>query len=368
METQALTKSRLMPGLKQFRQEGCVSHLIFDPGTREVAIIDPRADQVEEYRAFISENGLKPVVIFETRLHSHHLSGSHLLEGLYRVPIAMSARTSCARASRKLSHGERVAVGRLELEVLETPGVSADSICLYLKLESGGLLFTGDTLLIGNGARIDIPGSEPARLWKSLHEVLAKLPEQTIVFPSHDVDEHLFSTLKIEKSRNPDWQLASVTEFEALKADERPRTDTEARKRLEYNASVAPAESRESHFGHVLPGASLKSDEQRMASISVEKYALKIRERATGTFFLDVREPEEFKTGHMPGATNIPLSELALHLGELRGYRRVYVSCQAGRRSTPAARTLDYLGLPDVVNVSGGFKAWTNAGLTVVTE
>jgi rhodanese-related sulfurtransferase len=114
-----------------------------------------------------------------------------------------------------------------------------------------------------------------------------------------------------------------------------------------------------------MPAPAVSGAARGVATINVEKYALKMKERAPGVHFLDVREPDEFRAGHMPGAVNYPLSELALHLEELARYKRIYVSCQAGRRSGPAARTLDYLGFPDVVNVSGGFKAWENAGLPV---
>jgi len=82
---------------------------------------------------------------------------------------------------------------------------------------------------------------------------------------------------------------------------------------------------------------------------------------------LDVREPNEFAAGHIPGAINIPLAELATRLDTLKNCKRIYVSCQTGRRSHPAARTLDYLGLPDVVNVSGGFKAWQSCELPIET-
>ena len=62
---------------------------------------------------------------------------------------------------------------------------------------------------------------------------------------------------------------------------------------------------------------------------------------------------------------NIPISELGLHLSELRRSKKIYISCLSGFRSAAASKTLSYVGLLDVVNVSGGFKAWANAGSPV---
>ena len=59
---------------------------------------------------------------------------------------------------------------------------------------------------------------------------------------------------------------------------------------------------------------------------------------------------------------NIPLSELGMHLGEISRHPRVYLSCLSGGRSGLATRTLGYVGLQNVVNVTGGFRAWKNAG------
>jgi glyoxylase-like metal-dependent hydrolase (beta-lactamase superfamily II)/rhodanese-related sulfurtransferase len=355
------SSSQHLPGLKQFRQEGCITHLIFDPKSREAMLVDPRVDLIEDYRSFIAENRLKPVMIIDTRLHWHHLSGTHLLASMYQVPIGMSARTHSARVTTKLGHGELLRLGGFVVKVLQTPGVGEDAICLLLD----NLLFTGDSLLIGTGARTDFPGSSPAHLWNSLQGVVASLPDSTVVCPGYDQEDRLFSLLKVEKSRNPDWAHSSEEAFLTAKAEEPQRGESEAKRRQEYNASSEPASTHESHFGNATAPTPSGSAGQRVASINVEKYALKVKEHDAGTCFLDVREPGEYRAGHMPGAINIPLSDLALHLETLSQFKRIYVSCQSGRRSTLAAKTLEYLRLPDVVNVSGGLTAWVNAGLKV---
>jgi rhodanese-related sulfurtransferase len=223
-------------------------------------------------------------------------------------------------------------------------------------------------LLIGQGARVDLPGGDPSALWDTLSRLAQVLPSSgadTVLFPAFDSNDLLFTTFAVERDRNPDLIIADRAAFLAAKSGERGRGDAEARRRLQYNALSHPVETHESHFGNASPGQD--SIGGGMASISVEKYALKVREHASGICFLDVREPNEFAAGHIPGAINIPLAELATRLDTLKNCKRIYVSCQTGRRSHPAARTLDYLGLPDVVNVSGGFKAWQSCELPIET-
>ncbi|MDR3608141.1 MAG: rhodanese-like domain-containing protein [Oligoflexia bacterium] len=142
---------------------------------------------------------------------------------------------------------------------------------------------------------------------QGLSDSLKKLPPSTLLFPAYCLGDLLFSTVKAE---------------------------------LEGKEPLSPS-----------------------SSIGVTKYALKLKEQGAGCLFLDVREPGEFQAGHMPGARNMPLSEVALHLDEISKAKRVYVSCLSGGRSLLAAKTLSYLGLPDVVNVTGGYRAWLQAEL-----
>jgi rhodanese-related sulfurtransferase len=77
---------------------------------------------------------------------------------------------------------------------------------------------------------------------------------------------------------------------------------------------------------------------------------------------LDVREPEEYHHGHVPGAVNVPQAELASRLEEIPRDRTLYVVCQGGLRSLRAARFLLQRGRDRVVNVRGGTGAWEQAG------
>jgi hydroxyacylglutathione hydrolase len=80
---------------------------------------------------------------------------------------------------------------------------------------------------------------------------------------------------------------------------------------------------------------------------------------------IDVRGRTEWEAGHVPGVPNIPVGYLVDRLGEIRIDRPVILHCQAGARSAIAASVLQARGVPNVVNLAGGFAAWQRAGLPV---
>lgn len=81
-------------------------------------------------------------------------------------------------------------------------------------------------------------------------------------------------------------------------------------------------------------------------------------------FILDVRQPDEFRAGHIPGARVIPLGELSSRHGELPRNRTILCVCRSGARSGAAARQLRDQGL-NAVNLRGGMIAWQSAGHTI---
>ena len=81
---------------------------------------------------------------------------------------------------------------------------------------------------------------------------------------------------------------------------------------------------------------------------------------------LDVREYDEFAEGRIEGAVHIPLGELQGRMGELKNFKKLYVICYSGARSSSACRIISKLS-PEtsVVNVSGGMSGWYGAGFEV---
>ena len=86
---------------------------------------------------------------------------------------------------------------------------------------------------------------------------------------------------------------------------------------------------------------------------------------ASKAFVLDVREPWEFKAGHIPEAQLIPLGELERRVDEVPRDRPLFIVCQSGQRSWAAAAYLLERGYRDVANVDGGTGAWIERGFPV---
>jgi DMSO/TMAO reductase YedYZ molybdopterin-dependent catalytic subunit/rhodanese-related sulfurtransferase len=87
---------------------------------------------------------------------------------------------------------------------------------------------------------------------------------------------------------------------------------------------------------------------------------------AAGALLLDVREPDEWRTGHAPDAVLMPMAQVATRRGELVGAERVVVVCRSGGRSAAVTQSLRAWGV-DACNLAGGMSAWAAAGLPVVT-
>lgn len=83
---------------------------------------------------------------------------------------------------------------------------------------------------------------------------------------------------------------------------------------------------------------------------------------------LDVRRRAEFVTGHVPGAINIPLTELSRRIEEVQGEKPVAVICAGGYRSAMAVSFLERAGKRRVSDVTGGTAAWKTAGLPLQME
>ena len=91
------------------------------------------------------------------------------------------------------------------------------------------------------------------------------------------------------------------------------------------------------------------------------------RLRDAGAFVLDVRQPDEWAAGHIPGATLIPLGELQDRLAEVPGDRQVVVVCRSGNRSAQGRDALLAAGFPAVTSMAGGMNDWTAAGYETTT-
>jgi rhodanese-related sulfurtransferase len=82
-------------------------------------------------------------------------------------------------------------------------------------------------------------------------------------------------------------------------------------------------------------------------------------------FLLDVREPDEYAAGHIPGITLIPMGEVPDRLSELPRDKEIIITCRTGNRSGQVADFLREQGFTNVHNMNGGIVAWEEAGYEV---
>ena len=104
-------------------------------------------------------------------------------------------------------------------------------------------------------------------------------------------------------------------------------------------------------FGPPVPGAAPQEIQARLKA-------------SPAPFVLDVREPVEYRSGHIAGARLIPLGEVPRRLHEIPRDREIILICASGHRSLAAARTLVPAGYK-VLNLQGGMLAWHRAKLPV---
>ncbi|ETN96704.1 rhodanese-like domain-containing protein [Zhouia amylolytica] len=93
----------------------------------------------------------------------------------------------------------------------------------------------------------------------------------------------------------------------------------------------------------------------------IEEYKLK---KADKFPLIDVRTPDEYREGHLPNAENVNVLDEAF-VEKIQAYnkrKRIYLYCRSGGRSLRASKILDSLGFKKVINLDGGFNAWSEAG------
>jgi len=179
------------------------TYLLADRSTGECIVIDPSygfRDALEKIQA----EKWRLTTIWLTHAHFDHTMLAYLANQMNPpVPIAMhpgdeairaahgvakagnpGTSVDCPKPSIYLSDGMALRVGSYEFEVLHTPGHSAGSCCFYCK--SAGWLFSGDDVFYESYGRTDLIGSSTEALFRSIHEKVLTLPDDTVIFPGHN--------------------------------------------------------------------------------------------------------------------------------------------------------------------------------------
>lgn len=204
----------------EFRLFGINTYLVYDPDTKDCAIIDPGMSTPQEEEAivkYITENGLHLTQIINTHLHIDHVAGIPFLRKKYGVPVighkddeplglhlteqtrrfGLKLPTDGIEITEYIKDGDKIKIGNGELEAILVPGHSKGSIALYDAADH--FLISGDALFQGSIGRTDLPGGNYRELIKSINDRLLTLPDETVVFPGHGPA----TTIGQEKQNNP---------------------------------------------------------------------------------------------------------------------------------------------------------------------
>jgi len=331
---------------------GCRSYLIGCEETCSAAIIDPELSQVDRYNSLAARDGLRIHYVIDTHTHADHFSATQQLARQLNVPVVMNSNSPAPFVDLRLRGGELLAIGKLRLHALYTPGHTRDSMCLCVE----DRVFTGDTLLIGATGRTDLPSGDAEALYESLFGILLRLDPELKVFPAHEYKGRSHSTLGRELAENPRLQKRERAAFVEMMQNLNLTMPTHVTEALRTNMSGGKTVAQMlSEAAATIPFMSLGQLNQLLEAGSDD------------LILLDVRERDAFEEGHIPGARLLPRGQLELRVNQelTDPTRRILTYCEFGRISTLAAATLRQMGFQGAVALDGGMKAWRESGYQV---
>lgn len=203
-----------MPGIEAFfdHATSTASFLVWDPETREAAVIDAVLDfdpatgklssaSADRMLARAAEIDLRLVWVLETHAHADHLSAADYIRRRTGAKIGIGARitevqtrfrvmfgapeaeTEASVFDKLFADGETFSIGRITARVMHTPGHTPACVTYVI----GDAAFVGDTLFMPDygTARADFPGGDAATLYRSIQRILS-LPRETRIFVGHD--------------------------------------------------------------------------------------------------------------------------------------------------------------------------------------
>jgi glyoxylase-like metal-dependent hydrolase (beta-lactamase superfamily II) len=205
-------------------------YLIGDRGAGEAVVVDPAWD-IQGILDVAAGDDLTIVGALATHHHRDHVGG-HMggqdVEGLVElgrrldVPVHVQRdeaewvrRSSGVQGSQLVAHepGDTLTVGAIDIELLHTPGHTPGSQCFLVEQR---YLVSGDTLFLDGCGRTDLPGGDAEALYRSLHQVLAAVPDDAYVLPGHLYSPEAAAPMSAVRGRNVVYRATSPEQFLAM--------------------------------------------------------------------------------------------------------------------------------------------------------
>ncbi len=205
--------------VRQFfeKESSTYTYLLFDSVTKDGVLIDPVLETVERDAKYVNELGVKLRYVLNTHVHADHITGSGKLKGIFPDLKSVISEESTAVADVKIKDNDVISFGSRFIRCFATKGHTNG--CFSYVLDDASAVFTGDTLLNRGCGRTDFQSGSSKELFHSVRNILFELPDDAIVYPAHDYNGVLSSTIGEEKLFNPRLNLSKTfEEFEAIMA------------------------------------------------------------------------------------------------------------------------------------------------------
>lgn len=287
--------------IKQFYDEQLAhaSYAILSEG--EIALVDPSRD-TKEYLDFASEKNAKIIAVLETHPHADFASSHAEIARKTGAKIYVGELVGVFYDHVAINDGDEIKLGKISIKAIHTPGHSPDSFSFIVKDENGNesAIATGDTLFVGDVGRPDLREGAgninmsredlAKEMFKTLREKFVQLPDNTLVYPAHGagslcgkaLKDVRFSTMGEERKQNYALQIDDEDTFVNTLLEDQPYIPKYFPYCVELNRKGAP-----------------DLEESLKAVPQVENVE-------QGYTVIDTRTPEEYESGHIQGAINIP--------------------------------------------------------------
>ena len=300
----------------------CLSHasyMIGDPASGKAVVVDPQRD-VSGYLEDARTNGLTITHVIETHFHADFLSGHLELSAQTGAPIVYG-KSALGRAAfdiLALGDGDHISVGAIDLEIMETPGHTPESICIVVRPEGPGSVpygvLTGDTLFVGDVGRPDLlvavgmKADDLARsLHHSLHAKLLSLPDATRVFPAHGAGSACGKNLSTETSSTIGEQRRTNYALAPMDVDDFVDAVTQGQSVAPLYFLFAAQKNQRAH--------DLLDEQAEVTMLTADQV---VEHQRKGAVVIDARDDWSFALGHLRGSVNVGLSgRFAEYVGEV---------------------------------------------------
>jgi len=316
--------------------QGCRAYLLGDPVSKQALALDVHLDLVEQVVQEVGARGWTLPYVVDSHTHADHPSGAGDLASRMQSTRIAHERADHVGVRRHPADGDLLHLGDVPITVRHAPGHTPD----HIVLQTDAAVFSGDTLLIGAVARTDFLGGDAGQLFDSLHEVFDDLPDETLVFPGHDYQGRLRTTLGDERRDNPWLRLNDRETFVRELAANKPPRPANMDDLLRLNRE-----------GVDIP-----------ASISAAEAVQWLRNGGAASV-IDVRTGAEFAGEHVEGSRLIPLDQVEQRADEVRATPAPrLILCRSGARAEMARQQLDKQHVRGLTVVEGGIEALRAAG------